>query len=153
MKTHAGFTGCFLSEVTGVRERSTFTLLRLAELLTRFWIRIRSYTLVLKPLRLKGKGVFFALLQYSSVKRKTTFVVALHLFTAFAFQSHRAIRCTLYCTKSDTFSTPRLVTCGEVMVRPLLLQSCCLPAEGAAAGPGLILELLREVAQKLFVSF
>lgn len=46
------------------------------------------------------------------------------------------------------FFNPTLSDLG----RPLFLQSCCVPAEGAAAGPGLILELLREVAQMLFVS-
>lgn len=57
VKARAAFAGCFLSEVTGVTERSTFTLLHLAEPLARLWNRIRCYTLVLRLKSLKGKGV------------------------------------------------------------------------------------------------
>lgn len=51
------------------------------------------------------------------------------------------------------FFTPTLGDWGEVEGGKEGLQSCCVPAEGAAAGPGPVLELLREVAQLLFALY
>lgn len=147
------------SNFTGVRERSTLTLLHLAELSTRFWNIIRCYTLVPRLISLKGKGFFCPPSNSSELKKKKTKTTLLLLCICLQLLPSKVIvpqgaHCTapmqsLFQPHAKWLAGRR----GVFMGRPLLLQSCCVPAEGAAPGPGLILELLREVAQMLFVVF
>lgn len=79
VKARAAFAGCFLSEVTGVTERSTFTLLHLAEPLARLWNRIRCYTLVLRLKSLKGKGVCLPSFKIPELKKQLLLLLCICL--------------------------------------------------------------------------